>query len=154
MRNTGRLRAQTVTTTLITSVDSRDPHMMVNFRKQTNNQFDFLMFIVKCVANGVLRWGDTLIMDNAKIHSARLTFPAIREGLARRGISILFMPTYSPELNPCELVFSKVKFHIRETWMKNGLTFDQTIRSGFDTITLSNVQSYYQHCRTLDNVNI
>ena len=152
--NRGFLRAETVTATLLTSIDIRDPHMKISFRKQTNNQFDFLKFIFQCLVSGMLRWGDTLIMDNAQIHKSRHSFPLISEALRVKGVNILFMPTYSPELNPCELVFSKVKFYIRKEWMVNRLTFDQTICSGFKQVTKKNLVNYYRHCRELKNVQL
>ena len=152
--NEGRLTAPTITTTLLTSTDPRDKPLTVNFRNQTNSQYDFRRFIVLCLKLNVLRRGDYLIMDNAKIHHAVDTFAGIRIGLRRRGIKILFMPTYSPELDPCELVFSQVKKHIRQTWMRDNLHFEDTIKNGFNLVKRTNMENYYDHCRNLRGVTI
>ena len=114
-----RLHSEWITSTIVTSIDPRDEPVTVIFRRQTNNQHDFKRFIAYCVHQRVLRSGDTLIMDNARIHKSKDSFPEIQQGLNSRGISILFMPTYSPELNPCELVFAQVKHLIRQTWVKD-----------------------------------
>lgn len=52
--------------------------------------------------------GDTLVVDNARIHKARDIVPTLRAALAAAGVRMLFLPTYSPELNPCELIFAQV----------------------------------------------
>ena len=137
-----RLHAEWITATILTSTDHRDDPITANFRCQTNNQYDFRKFIAMCLYKGVLRWGDTLIMDNARIHKAKNTFTGIQHGLARRGISILFMPTYSPELNPCELVFAQVKKFIRETWIRSNGSFRVSIFEGFLKVQRSNLEKF------------
>jgi len=52
-------------------------------------------------------------MDNCAIHAGEETLLALL-GLAEAlGVRIIFLPKYSPELNPCELVFAKVKNYLR-----------------------------------------
>jgi len=53
------------------------------------------------------RRGTTIILDNASIHKTR----EIRTTAERRGFELLYLPPYSPELNPIEYVFSVVKRH-------------------------------------------
>ena len=56
-----------------------------------------------------LKPGDVVIWDNATFHkSSKLT-----EALAAAGIGLLFLPPYSPDLNPIEMAFSKLKAHLR-----------------------------------------
>ena len=77
-----RLHAEWINTTILTSIDDRDEPLTIRFRLSTNNQYDFRNFIAYCVSQGVLRCGDTLVMDNARIHKARDTFQEIQQGLA------------------------------------------------------------------------
>jgi transposase len=56
----------------------------------------------------VLVAGDLLVADNAAIHKSREIIPTLRVALATAGVRMVFLPTYSPELNPCELVFAQV----------------------------------------------
>src|SRR4051794_31877885 len=53
----------------------------------------------------VLRPGDIVIMDNLPAHKG----PTVREQIEAAGASLLYLPPYSPDLNPIEMVFSKLK---------------------------------------------
>ena len=54
--------------------------------------------------------GDVVIADNLAAHKS----PAVVETLKERGAWILFLPPYSPDLNPIEMAFSKLKAHLRK----------------------------------------
>ena len=58
----------------------------------------------------VLRQGDVVIMDNLGSHRAQ----AIRTAIASAGARLLFLPPYSPDLNPIEQAFSKLKHVLRK----------------------------------------
>lgn len=61
--------------------------------------------------------GDIVILDNLAVHkSAKAT-----ECLRRKGAWFLFLPTYSPDLNPIEMAFAKLKAHLRKAKAR---TFD------------------------------
>jgi transposase len=57
-----------------------------------------------------LRPGDIVILDNLGSHKA----PAIRRAIRAAGARLLFLPAYSPELNPIEQVFAKLKHLLRK----------------------------------------
>lgn len=57
----------------------------------------------------VLRQGDVVIMDNLGSHRAR----AIKAAISSAGARLLFLPPYSPDLNPIEQAFSKLKHYLR-----------------------------------------
>jgi transposase len=57
-----------------------------------------------------LRPGDVVIMDNLGSHRGR----AVRQAIRRAGAKLLFLPKYSPDLNPIEQVFSKLKHLLRK----------------------------------------
>lgn len=57
----------------------------------------------------VLNKGDVVILDNLNTHKSRRAADA----LAARGAWFLFLPKYSPDLNPIEMAFSKLKAHLR-----------------------------------------
>jgi transposase len=54
--------------------------------------------------------GDVVILDNLSAHKSPVAEAAIRE----RGAWMLFLPPYSPDLNPIEMAFSKLKSHLRK----------------------------------------
>src|SRR2546423_7166120 len=53
--------------------------------------------------------GDVVIMDNLAAHKS----PAAEKAIKARGAWILFLPPYSPDLNPIEMAFAKLKAHLR-----------------------------------------
>ena len=57
-----------------------------------------------------LRPGDIAIMDNLSSHKA----PAVRQAIEAAGATLLFLPPYSPDFNPIEQAFSKLKAHLRK----------------------------------------
>ena len=56
-----------------------------------------------------LQNGDVVVMDNLPAHKVAAASAAIKE----RGAWLLFLPPYSPDLNPIELAFSKLKAHMK-----------------------------------------
>lgn len=57
----------------------------------------------------VLQQGDIVICDNLNVHKS----PRAAAALAARGARLLFLPRYSPELNPIEMAFAKLKARLR-----------------------------------------
>ena len=57
----------------------------------------------------ILKPGDVIIMDNAKFHKSEETQSIVKE----KGASILFLPPYSPDLNPIERYFGVLKKNFR-----------------------------------------
>lgn len=66
--------------------------------------------------------GTVVILDNLSTHRNKEAAAALRE----RGCWFLFLPAYSPDLNPIEQAFSKLKAHLRRTGAR---TFDQLIKA-------------------------
>ena len=64
----------------------------------------FLAYIVQGLAP-TLRSGDIVIMDNLPAHKP----DAVREAIEAAGAELLYLPPYSPDLNPIEMAFSKLK---------------------------------------------
>ena len=57
-----------------------------------------------------LRRNDTVVMDNLPAHKAA----GVREAIEARGAVLRYLPQYSPDLNPIEMPFSKLKAYLRE----------------------------------------
>ena len=75
-----------------------------------------------------LKPGDIVIMDNLGSHKG----PSVRKAIRRAGAKLLFLPPYSPDLNPIEQVFAKLKHLMRKaaertqdaTWKRIGVLLD------------------------------
>jgi len=87
----------------------------------------FLAYVEQCLLP-TLRAGDLVIMDNLSSHKS----PAVRTAIERVGATLRFLPPYSPDLNPIEQVFAKLKALLRHaaertveaTWRRIGVLLD------------------------------
>ena len=69
-----------------------------------------------------LRPRDVVVLDNLSVHKSAKAAAAVRA----RGAWMLFLPQYSPDLNPIEMAFSKLKAHLRKSAAR---TFDDLIKA-------------------------
>jgi transposase len=77
--------------------------------------------------------GDVVILDNLCIHK---TPPHVERLILERGATLRFLPPYSPDLNPIELAFSKLKGHLRERAARTLDALEDAIR---DTASPSSI---------------
>ena len=74
----------------------------------------FRLYVEKVLVP-TLRPGDIVIVDNLGSHKGR----AVRRAIRSAGAKLLFLPKYSPDLNPIEQVFAKLKHLLRKTAARN-----------------------------------
>lgn len=87
------------------------------------NGESFLLYVQQILVP-TLKPGDLVVMDNLGSHKA----DAIRHAIKAAGARLIFLPPYSPDLNPIEQAFSKLKHHLRNagersveaTWQRIG----------------------------------
>jgi transposase len=131
--------------TLILSLDPSNP-LYYDFRVENNDQWAFLEVIQNACVNGFLSEGDILICDNASVHDGADSSESISQILKHFGVELVFLPAYSPELNPCELVFSQVKQRIRNVRGEGFSSIFDHIILAFESVTLENILNYYTKC--------
>jgi transposase len=71
---------------------------------------DVFRTYIKRVLGPTLRPGDRVVMDHVRAHKA----VGVQQALARRGVRLLYLPPYSPDLSPIEPCWSKVKTALRK----------------------------------------
>ena len=89
-----------------------------------------------------LRPGDIVVMDNLSSHKRAKT----RRCIERAGARLRFLPPYSPDLNPIELVFAKVKQLLRSLACRTRQTLWQAMQSVLDQITPRDASNCFRHC--------
>ena len=82
-------------------------------------------------------------MDNSKVHWNSLIEDQLDKLLNEHDLHMTFLPTYLPELNPCELVFAKVKNYLRSN--RSGV-FSEDLLRVFGTVTFPNMFNFYSKC--------
>ena len=85
------------------------PHMSLGGLDGPMNRECFDLYIETQLAP-TLKQGDIVILDNLPAHKSERAKAALR----KRGAWFLFLPPYSPDLNPIEMAFSKLKAHLRK----------------------------------------
>jgi transposase len=89
-----------------------------------------------------LRPGDVVVMDNLSSHKVT----GVRERLQQRGADVLYLPPYSPDLNPIEKAWAKLKQLLRATKARDSRTLDQAITEALPSITAHNATAWFRLC--------
>lgn len=89
-----------------------------------------------------LHHGDIVVMDNLSSHKRERT----RMLIEQRGAQLVFLPPYSPDLNPIELVFSKVKQLLRSLACRTKNALWHAMQSLLDQISPSDAENCFAHC--------
>lgn len=79
----------------------------------------------------VLKRGDTVIMDNLGAHKVA----GVREAIQATGAKLLYLPPYSPDFNPIEQIFAKLKADLRKAAARTLPDLEAAIQSAFDSLT-------------------
>lgn len=89
-----------------------------------------------------LRPGDVVVMDNLSSHKSQRT----RDLIEGAGAELRFLPPYSPDLNPIEMIFAKVKQLLRSLGCRTRDALWQAIQSVLDAVTPGDAINCYRHC--------
>jgi len=112
----------------------------VNIESSTTSEV-FRSFVVnELVPN--LRPGDCVVMDNLSAHKDKLAVAAI----VNAGASVMYLPPYSPDYNPIEKLWSKLKTLIRRLKTDSRTAFDDAVAQAGAQITLSDIHGWFSHC--------
>ena len=101
----------------------------------------FLAYIEQFLAP-TLAAGDIVVLDNLSSHKVN----GVREAIEARGASLLYLPPYSPDLNPIELAFSKLKRLLRDAAERTVDALWQTIGRLLERFTPTECANYIRHC--------
>jgi transposase len=63
-----------------------------------------------------------------------------------KGVWIVFLPVYSPDLNPIELVWSKMKVMIRKLRAKTEAELQVVLTKAIEWISSDDIKGYFKHC--------
>ena len=90
-----------------------------------------------------LKVGQVVVLDGLGAHrTAR-----VRELIEARGCDLVFMPSsYSPDLNPIEEAFSKIKNLVRKAGARTRELLDEAMGDAMRAVTLEDVLGWFTHC--------
>jgi transposase len=88
-----------------------------------------------------LEAGRVVIMDNLPAHK-----PArVRELIEERGCELIYLPAYSPDLNPIEEAFSKIKGLLRRAGARTKEALLEVLGEAFSSISVQDARGYFEH---------
>ncbi len=89
-----------------------------------------------------LKKGQVVIMDNLSAHKGE----RIRTLIESKGAHLLFLPSYSPDFNPIEGAFSKLKNSLRKAKARTRESLLEAIGVALDAITVQDAEGWFRHC--------
>ena len=89
-----------------------------------------------------LRPGQVVILDNLSAHKSATA----RQAIEAAGCELRFLPAYSPDFNPIELAFAKLKSRLRAAAARDTETLHAATAAAIDGITPADARAFYAHC--------
>jgi transposase len=86
--------------------------------------------------------GQVVVMDNLGAHKGG----RVRELVEGRGCELLYLPTYSPDLNPIEQAFSKLKGLLRGAEARSRAALIEAMGRALGTVTATDARGFFRHC--------
>jgi len=102
---------------------------------------DVFRAYVREVLCPTLREGDIVIADNLSAHKVA----GVQEAIAATGARLLYLPPYSPDLNPIERCWSKIKTFLRAAKARTREALDAAVTRALATVTASDARAWFAH---------
>ena len=90
-----------------------------------------------------LRPGEVVVMDNLSSHKGG----RVRDLIEGAGCELIYLPPYSPDFNPIEEAFAKLKNLLRKAESRTRETLLEAMGAALDAITARDARGFFEHCR-------
>jgi transposase len=127
-------------TTVLSSMSAEGMGSSLTVEGATNTAV-FEAYVEQVLAPTLLR-GQVVVMDNLSAHKGE----RVRELIEERGCELIFLPSYSPDLNPIEEAFSKIKGLVREVESRTREALVEAIGSALSAVTSADARGFFEHC--------
>lgn len=128
------------TTTMISSVRLDATTACMTIEGATNAEV--FHAYVREILLPTLRPGDIVVMDNLSAHKNARTIALIEQAAAE----VRFLPAYSPDLNPIEMMWSKVKALLRKAQARTHSDLLSAVASSLASVTPQDTLGWFSHC--------
>jgi transposase len=126
--------------TMISAIRTSGPFAAASIIGATDS--DVFRAYVREVLAPQLRPGDVVVMDNLSPHKA----PGVREMIESAGAELRYLPPYSPDFNPIENMWSKVKGKLRSLSARSIESLHDAIRVALATVSPGDCIGFFRHC--------
>jgi len=124
-------------TSILSSIRVNGDMVPIVFEGALNGEL-FKAYISQCLAP-TLHKGDIVIMDNLTSHKVK----GVLEPIIAAGASVIYLPPYSPDLNPIELMWSKMKAYLRKVKARTKELLEIAIAEALEHITTSDILAWF-----------
>ena len=100
----------------------------------------FVVFVRSFLAP-TLRRGDIVVMDNLSVHKVK----GVREAIEATGATLCYLPPYSPDLNPIERCWSKLKALLKSAAARTREALDAAIAEAMEAVTAADAAGWFAH---------
>ena len=120
------------------SVEGMGPSMSIEGSSDTES---FGLYMRNVLAP-TLKAGQIVLMDNLSVHKSKW----VRELIEERGCQLWLLPSYSPDLNPIEEAFSKVKNLLRKARARTLQALFEATAQALCAVSAGDARGYFEHC--------
>ena len=120
------------------SVEGMGPSLTV---EGTTTSVVFEAYVEQVLAP-TLRKGQVVVMDNLSAHKGQ----RVRELIEQRGCQLVYLPSYSPDLNPIEEAFSKIKRLVRKAEARTKEALVEAIGLALSVASSRDARAFFEHC--------
>ena len=103
---------------------------------------DVFLAYVEQVLCPALKPGQAVVMDNLSAHKVR----GVRERIEAAGAKLFYLPPYSPDFNPIEQGWSKIKQLLRTAKARTAPALEQAVAEAIAAVTPDNAAAWFAHC--------
>lgn len=101
----------------------------------------FKAYITQCLVP-TLNKGDIVIMDNLTSHKVK----GVVDPIVAAGAKVVYLPPYSPDFNPIEMMWSKIKAYLRKVKARTKESLETAIADALDCVTTSDILAWFAKC--------
>lgn len=101
----------------------------------------FKAYLIQCLVP-TLREGDIVIMDNLTSHKVA----GIVDPIIAVGAKVAYLPPYSPDFNPIEMMWSKIKAYLRKVKARSKESLEVAIAEALDCVSVSDILAWFAEC--------
>jgi len=124
-------------TTIMSTVRLNGDMVPLVFEGSLNGEL-FKEYVRQCLVP-TLQAGDIVIMDNLTSHKVK----GVIDPIIAVGASVLYLPPYSPDLNPIEMMWSKIKAYLRKTKARTRELLDDALAEALNLVTPSDILAWF-----------
>lgn len=84
---------------------------------------------------------DILLLDNSSVHTARI----VREAFEKCRFKVIYLPKYSPDFNPIEMMWSKLKAFLRKMKARTYDKLMEALKLALEYITVDDISAWFKH---------